>query len=94
MTDMSMPQAETVSGSDSALLRVVAFEKPPQQSKYIDHKHIAAVGDSILRLNTSEFKAMCRDILSLSGATGVTPAAVEDCMFAFANLIIEESKSS
>jgi hypothetical protein len=86
MTDQTMPV--------ESKLTLVATREPPSGNKYVDHKRLENVADAILRLSHSEFKLMCADIYSISNSTGTEPREVENCLFDYANRVIEEGKQS
>jgi hypothetical protein len=77
-----------------AKLTLVPTREPSPGNKYVDHKRLENVADAILRLSHSEFKLMCLDLHSISKATGKEPREVEDCIFDYANRVIEEGKQS
>ena len=85
-------QTMAVASEKVTFMQPVREQQPTSGNKYVDHKRLENVADAILRLSHSEFKLMCADIHSISKSIGTEPREVEDCLFDYANRVIEEGK--
>jgi hypothetical protein len=93
MNDQTMPAPAPVDTGKftvySSSEHAVGYNK-----RHFDHKRLETVADAILGLTHTEFKRMCADLHSGGHSIGSTPAAVEDCVFEYANRIMAEASNN